>query len=469
MRDFPLAPVPHRKPMWSNRASSSAALAVLPSREAARGKSDIDRMKGRNDETAIDRVVVINDLSIAKGGGTGLALLSVKLLRQSGIAVTYICGDDGVNAELAELGIETVALGGEHILTGSRGRALVTGLHNGAARTMIERWIDDHDTAGTVYHVHGWSKIMSPAIFLALARVEDRTVLHAHDFFLACPNGAFYRYPSQTSCDLRPLGLGCIASHCDKRSYVQKLWRVGRSARLRFNLGQDPASSRRILLLHEKMTPAFERSGYPPGMLYTLRNPAVPYRNERVGVEDNSEFFFIGRLEAEKGIEDAVEAAMRAGVRLTVIGDGPMKERIAGCGAGISVLGWQSHSEIAARVGRARALVMPTRYPEPFGLVAVEASRSGIPVILSDKAYLADEMAAAGVGIACDTSNVDLFAAALRRIAEMPRDDIRTMSERAYGRTVKLATTPEEWRDALVDHYLGLLAQTGGAACRTSS
>lgn len=439
--------------------SESSLFAIENTKPAPRARRAVSTAQNswHNGANAIDRIVVINDLSIAKGGGTGLALLSVRLFRQLGIPVTYICGDEGENPDLAALDVEVVALGGEHILTGDRRRTLVTGMHNASAKAMLERWIVANDTAGTVYHVHGWSKIMSPAIFIALSRVAGRSILHAHDFFLACPNGAFYNYPSQTPCECRPLGPRCVTSHCDKRSYGQKLWRAGRSARLRSVLLRNGASSRRVLLLHEKMAPAFERSGYPAEILHTLRNPVSPYRTERVRVEDNSEFFFIGRLEPEKGIEDAVEAAVSAGVTLTVIGDGPLKEYLSGFSGNVRVLGWQSHDQIAGHVRRARALLMPTRYPEPFGLVAVEASQSGIPVILSGKAYLADEMAAASVAIACDTSNPQVFAATVRRLAEMPRADIQAMSERAFTAT-QLATTPEAWRDAIIDHYLNLLA-----------
>lgn len=431
-------------------------LAPMPSRSGdTSGTTATGRRDGKN---AIDRVVVINDLSIAKGGGTGLALLSVRLLRQAGIPVTYICGDDGENPDFADLGVEVVALGGQHILTGNRLRVMVSGVHNVDAKTMITRWITANDTANTVYHVHGWSKIMSPAVFSALSRVAGRSVLHAHDFFLACPNGAFYDYQSQLACERRPLGLGCMANNCDKRSYGQKVWRAARSARLRSLVLRRGASSRRVLLLHDKMAPAFERSGYVPEMLHTLRNPVVSYCSERVCAENNSEFFFIGRLEPEKGIEDAVKAAAMAGVRLTIIGDGPLKERLSTFGNGVRVLGWQSHGQIAEHVRNARALLMPTRYPEPFGLVAVEASQSGIPVVLSTKAYLAEEMVAAGVALACETANAVAFAHTLRHLAQMPADKLKAMSQRAFSRAAPLATSPEEWRDALIGHYINLIA-----------
>ncbi len=416
----------------------------------------VERMRMRADVSKIDRIVVINDFSVARGGCTSLALLSSTLFRQLGVPVTYICGDDG-DLQLTVQGIETVALGGDDILVGAPVQSLVKGLHNSAANALIARWIDAHDTGRTFYHVHGWSKILSPAIFPALARVSDRTVVHAHDFFLACPNGVFYHFSEQKTCDRRPFSLGCIASQCDKRNYAHKLWRTTRLARLRSFLLQEQAPFRRLFLIHERMRQRFEQCGYPPEALHALRNPVIPYTDERVRAEDNSEFFFIGRLEPEKGVEDAAEAAVRADIKLTLIGDGSLAKRLARYGRNVDLVGWQSHGEIAKRVRTARAVLMPSRIAEPFGLVAAEASMSGIPVILSDKAYLADEMVGAGIGLACDTLNSDAFAATLRRLADMPRPEIQAMSEKAFGRTVKLATTPEEWCDALIDHYRSLV------------
>jgi glycosyltransferase involved in cell wall biosynthesis len=212
-----------------------------------------------------------------------------------------------------------------------------------------------------------------------------------------------------------------------------------------------------VLLLHETMAPAFQKSGFPSEMLQTLRNPVTPYCRERVRAEKNSEFFFIGRLEPEKGVQDAIDAAALAGVPLTIIGDGPLREQISRHNSGVQILGWQSHDQIAQRIGTARALLMPTRYPEPFGLVAVEASQSGIPVLLSDKAYLAEEMVSAGIAFSCDTSNIPVFAQTLRHLADMPGPSIQEMSEKAFKREAHLATSPEEWRDALMDHYVQLI------------
>lgn len=421
-----------------------------------RSATSVGRFPGPG-TTKIDRVVIIDDYSVARGGATALAVLSAKLFRGLDIPVTYICGDDAANAELVALGVSMVGLNSRDLLSAERAKAFVTGIHNGAAVRMVANWIAAEDTADTVYHVHGWHQILSPAIFKALVPVARRCVVHAHDFFTACPNGAFFDYQAQEICLRRPLGGSCIATACDKRSYAHKLWRVARGSNI-LRLLKDQADFGRIILLHEKMAGFLVGAGYRPERLTTIRNPVAPLSIKRIEAEANEEFVFIGRLDEEKGIEDAVAATRKAGVKLCVIGDGPLMPLVAASGDHVRAVGWQSHAEIGPTIREARALLMPSRYPEPFGLVAIEAARSGLPVIMSRSAFLAEEMQRAGMALACDTADESAFADTLTRFSQMPGHEVRAMSERAFRLSPDLASTHEEWRDALLAEYQSLIS-----------
>jgi hypothetical protein len=122
----------------------------------------------------------------------------------------------------------TVVLGGRQLLERSRFSAAASGLYDPATQTALARWIGANDTPRTVYHLHNWHKVLSPSAFVALRPVAARLVMSAHDFFLACPNGAYFHYPRQHECDLAPNGAACIATACDRRHYAHKLWRVAR-------------------------------------------------------------------------------------------------------------------------------------------------------------------------------------------------------------------------------------------------
>lgn len=397
------------------------------------------------------RIVVVNDFSQARGGATGLALRSASLLAQRGYEVVLLCGDEGRNEALEQEGVRIFGAGGVHLLHSRTRTALVDGLYHVKAARFVRQWIQTHGRSNDVYHLHGWSKILSPAIFHALKPVESRLVLHAHDFFLACPNGAFWDYQTEEVCSLVPLSSACLQRNCDRRSYAQKLWRVARAG-LREQLLASSRTSPEILLIHPKMEHFFLRSGVPQSRLTVLRNPASPFCDKPVSAAQNKKFVFFGRLDAEKGPLELAKAARQAGVPLMVVGEGPLEGAIRSAYPGAELVGWKERAELPDFAAQARVLVMPSKYPEPFGLVAVEALGAGIPVVAADSAFLADEIVAAGAGRAVSVADQDGFASILRELAA---DDVELarMSERALEIAPRMAKDDESWCDGLVEAY----------------
>ena len=227
-----------------------------------------------------DRVVVLNDFSMARGGATGVALASVDLLHDHGVAVTLISGDQATDTERKTISIDRVAIGGTHITAASPAAAATRGLYNASAASMVSNWIGAHDTPRTIYHLHGWSKILSPSVFRALRTVAPRLVINAHDFFLACPNGGYFNFQRSEPCKLKPMGLQCVFTSCDRRSYTHKLWRCARQS-LRAALF-DLRTAGAVLAVHDGMIPHLVSGGVPRERLRVIRNPVMPWRRARL-------------------------------------------------------------------------------------------------------------------------------------------------------------------------------------------
>ena len=99
----------------------------------------------------------------------------------------------------------------------------------------------------------------------------------------------------------------------------------------------------------------------------------------------SDEVLFVGRLATGKGLETllrAWETLGDPGLRLTLVGDGPLRAALQEAAPpGVQFLGWESPEQVRKRMVAARALVFPSEWFEPFGMVLVEALACGLPVV----------------------------------------------------------------------------------------
>jgi glycosyltransferase involved in cell wall biosynthesis len=114
-----------------------------------------------------------------------------------------------------------------------------------------------------------------------------------------------------------------------------------------------------------------------------------------------------GRLTTVKGVDVLLDAMARLDARgvettLTIAGDGParadLEAQAAPFGDRVSFAGWLGEDDTAQAMRDADLLVMPSVWPEPFGLVGIEAAALGLPAVAFDVGGIPDWLTAGVTG-----------------------------------------------------------------------
>jgi glycosyltransferase involved in cell wall biosynthesis len=122
---------------------------------------------------------------------------------------------------------------------------------------------------------------------------------------------------------------------------------------------------------------------------------------------DPPEVLYAGRLSAEKGIRELVEAA--AGMNLVVAGDGPLRDEVPGA------LGFVPHDELLGLYARASVVACPS-HREGFGVVCAEAMAHGRPVVAGAVGGLLDLVVDGQTGLLVPPRDPAALRAALERL-----------------------------------------------------
>jgi glycosyltransferase involved in cell wall biosynthesis len=394
-----------------------------------------------------------------------MALQSAEAMAEIGLPVTFITGDSAQGCTLDRSKIEVIPINGTPISENANLRNAAVGLFNPRTKATLDRFIAERDTPGTVYHLHNWTKILTPSVFLALQPVASRLFITAHDFSLVCPTIAYSNYQKGgEACPLTPLSRACIGTNCDRASYLHKLWRVVRSVERKVFLDIRRKGAL-VGIIHPDIGEYYTRGGVPADQLRVVRNPVSPFSETRIAAENNSDLFFVGRVVHEKGVDLAVEAARRIGRRLRVIGDGDLREQLAARYPEVVFEGWRTHAEISELMKEARTVLVTSRLPEGFTLVAHEAMRSGIPVVAFSDVDC-KEADLLGGAIAVPPREVESLVDGLRRLES--DEAVATMSKVAFAEGHRFSNTRATWRAAMLGHYHELLAhdRVGNATVR---
>ena len=397
------------------------------------------------------RVVVVYDFGSINGGAAQVAIASALGLRRAGLEVDYYCAVGPAAPSFAGSGVRFHCLEQADLVSDpKRLTAAARGLWNRAAAQGLRKLLETCDPSSTIVHLHGWTKGLSASIFPVIEELRMPSVTTLHEFFTVCPNGGFFDYQRNEICTRRAMGVDCITTHCDVRSYGQKLWRVARQGFTQF-AGEVPAGLRDVIFISELsreiLTPYFSSST----RWHAVRNPLQVEMTPRATAEANAKFLFVGRLSPEKGADLFAAAAAKAGVGLRIVGDGPVRERIATNWPEAELTGWLQPSAVLGEIRASRALVFPSFWYEGQPLVVQEALANGVPVIVADRTAAREVVRDGHNGLWFRHGDEASLVDALRRMADDAT--VEALSRNAHADYWASPPTLQAHIDRLIEVY----------------
>lgn len=155
-------------------------------------------------------------------------------------------------------------------------------------------------------------------------------------------------------------------------------------------------------------------------------------------VADRGYLAFIGRISPEKRPDRAIEIARRAGLPLKIAAKvdhadtAYFREKIEPLldGPGVEFIGEIGDAEKGAFLGGARALLFPIDWPEPFGLVMIEAMAAGTPVVAWRNGSTPEVIEPGRTGFLVES--IDAAVAAVHAAAGLPREAVRAAFEQRF-------------------------------------
>jgi glycosyltransferase involved in cell wall biosynthesis len=237
-------------------------------------------------------------------------------------------------------------------------------------------------------------------------------VLFAHDYAATCISGAkTFSFPRPRCCS-RQLGIGCLVNYFPRRCGGLSpitMWQDYQSRLARLAVMRR---YHRVLVASEAMRREYLRHAFEPSRVEVAPYPVMPTAAEIDGGETSAgrirsegvqfrraspvHLLFVGRMVQLKGGEILIRALpqiaqrLQVPLKLTLAGDGPAKSQWEAqarfvC-AGNSLIttaftGWLDQANLQRLISECDLLVVPSLWPEPFGMIGPEAGCAGLPAV----------------------------------------------------------------------------------------
>lgn len=356
------------------------------------------------------KVLVLQDSLKPVGGTEILVLQMLHGLVEQGCTPIAVCRDSD-NSSLRGIQVHVVPE-----LFPRRGKPVFAALE-----AILDSECPD------VVHVH---KISTPQV-IRFAAERIPTIVTVHDHGPYCPGGTKTYWRNDTECT-RPLGLPCLVhayvDACAPR-HPGELWHW-------FNFSTESiralAGVGRILTLSRYVRARLIDSGIQEDRVRVVP-PGIEIQDSTPCSNESSTILFVGRLIKAKGLHVLLEAltVLRTPFKAVVVGDGPLLQYYRdltvklGLQEYVRFRGWMDPFKLRMLYQECAVVVVPSLWPEPFGMVGLEAMAHGRPVVAFNVGGVGDWLEDGVNGTLVERGAIAALAVAIERLLTDPHLRIR--------------------------------------------
>jgi len=298
-------------------------------------------------------------------------------------------------------------------------------IYSWSARRKFARLLDDFQP--DIIHLHNIYHQISPSILAPAKKRGIKIIMHLHDYKLFCPN--YKLYTQNSFCERCRDGnyRHCLEYRCLDNSYSRSLiayiemWFHHRVKKYYEN-GIDRFISPSEFVKNEAI-----KFSWPAEKISVLLN--FVDCSEELTSNKEDYLLYYGRLSNEKGVDLLLRALKQLPEsRLKIVGIGLEEENLKKLSKKyklenqVEFLGFKFGAELDSLISSAKAVIIPSRWPENMPFTLLESLSMGTPVIAARVGGLPEVIKDGENGFLFESENVDDLVAKINLLDQLPPD-----------------------------------------------
>lgn len=333
------------------------------------------------------KILMVNKFHYIKGGSETYYFALKRMLEQEGHTVIDFSMTDEKNFEspYARYFVDNVdySSSGGFLKKMKMAKNII---YSSEAKKKFAQLVEDEKP--DLVHLHIFQHQISPSILDIIKKHHIPTVYTAHDLKMVCLNYKMMHHGH--ICEECRGGhyMRCAKNKCVKESFSKSLINVAEGYLHKLRKSYDA--------IDVIVTPSdFYRRKFIEFGVDEERIVHIPNFLDREDplinpLPDCKKYYlYFGRLSEEKGVSTLMKAAGAAGVKLKVVGTGPLYDQLSEQAGSeypelIEMMGFRSGQELTDIVGNSKAVILPSEWYENGPYSAIESLQVGRPIIGAD-------------------------------------------------------------------------------------